>query len=289
MFCTHCGSQVKDNAKFCAACGQAVGTPEGASNPAPTITKKKAMPFWLKIVTALAILALIFVSMGILFTEGIVEVVDEQLATLKTHDITKAYYAYTAHKFQQTTSLEQFKAFVKAYPELSNIQSTHFSERAIKEGVSTIKGTLTSANGVKIPIEYQLIKEEGKWKILSIQLLAAAHELTAEEKEASEAIINTVKGQLEALRNHDLTKAYESFTAPEFKTATNAEVFKAFVERFPILTNHTHAEYALEGMSPEAAILKASLDGDGKTPVGIEYNMIKKDGVWKIWSLRVLE
>jgi hypothetical protein len=150
--------------------------------------KKKAMPFWLKIVTAIAILALIIVSIGILFTEGIVEVVDDQLAALKSHDVTKAYYAYTAHQFQSATSLEQFKAFVKTHPELSDIQSTHFRDRSIKDGVSTLKGTLTAANNVKIPIEYQLTKEGGKWKIINIQfqLLTESTVLTTDLKEANE-------------------------------------------------------------------------------------------------------
>lgn len=288
MFCTHCGSQVKDNAKFCGACGQPIGAPEGHESPSQPLMKKKAMPFWLKIVTALAILALIVVSIGILFTESIVEVVDDQLAALKSHDITKAYYAYTTNQFQTATSLEQFKAFVNAHPELSDIQSTHFSDRSIKEGVSTLKGVITTSKNLKLPIEYQLTKEGGKWKILNIQLLSELTTLTADEKEANEEILATVKGQLEALRNHDLTKAYENFTTPEFKAATSAEAFKAFLERFPILTNHTHAEFALEGISPDLAILKASLDGEGKTPVGVQYNMVKKDGTWKVWSLRVI-
>lgn len=289
MFCTHCGSQIKDNAKFCAACGQPSVAAEGHTTPPPQpLVQKKAMPFWLKIVTALAILALIVVSMGILFTESIVEVVDDQLDTLKSNDVTKAYYAYTSSGFQKSTTLEKFKQFIKSYPELSHIQSSHFSERGIKDDISTIKGTLTSTNNVKIPVEYQLIKEDGKWKILNMQLLTTANELTVEEKDERERIIATVKAQLEALKDKEVTKAYENFTTPEFKAATDAEAFKGFIERFPVLSNHTHAEYALEGISPEVAILKATLEEGGK-PVGVEYNMSKKDGSWKVWSIRILE
>ncbi len=288
MFCTHCGAKLKEGAKFCASCGQPVVKDEEHGQPPQPLVKKKKMPFWLKLVAALAVLALIVVSVGILFTESIVEVIDEQLVALKANDVTKAYYAYTSKDFQKATSLDKFKQFVKAYPEFSKVQSTHFSERSIKDSISTIKGTLTSADNVRIPVEYQLIKENGKWKILNIQLVAIEADLTVEEKASSEAIITIVKGQLEALKSHDINKAYENFTSPEFKTGTDLKAFTEFVKRFPILSDYKNAEYTLEGINPEVAKLKASLHSDGSV-TNIEYNFIKQDGNWKVWSLRVME
>lgn len=181
MFCSQCGAKVEEGAHHCTSCGHFIR--EGGSGSPQLTVKKKAMPFWFKIIAALSVIALIIVAMGIFFTESIVEVVDEQLSTLRTNDITKAYYAYTSKDFQSTTTLEQFKQFIKVYPAFLNIQSVHFSERSIKDNVSTIKGYLTTLQNEKLPVEYQLIKEDGKWKILNIRLLSSEAELMKEERE----------------------------------------------------------------------------------------------------------
>ena len=90
MFCSRCGTQVEANYKYCPNCGASLNTTTTSSSPIETpqtppnntdsqVVKKKPMPFWLKLASLLAVLALIGVTAGILFTESWVDVVDHQL------------------------------------------------------------------------------------------------------------------------------------------------------------------------------------------------------------------
>lgn len=131
---------------------------------------RKRMPFWFKLAAFIAFLALVGVTWGILFTESLVDVVDHQLGAFRDKDFVKAY-SYTSKDFQETTTLDQLRHFTEAYPIFLNSQAAHFAKRSIKDDVGILRGNLTSQDLLKIPVEYQLVKEENKWKILSIRLL----------------------------------------------------------------------------------------------------------------------
>lgn len=288
MFCIKCGAKVNDNAKQCESCGHVIQLKDESQAPPIATVQKKAMPFWFKILAALAVLALIIVVMGILFTESIVEVVDEHLTTLRANDQTKAYYAYTSKNFQETTNLENFKKFLKAHPVFLNVQSTHFSERSIKNNISTIKGTLTTDHNEKIPVEYQLIKEDGKWKILNIQLLSSEEDITFDEAAGTEAAIAVIKEQLNAIALNNLTEAYQQYSSKEYKEATSLAAFNDFIHNYPIFTQHDKIEYSVVGIHPNVAKFTMTFHADNKT-VEMEYVLIKEDGNWKIRSTHILE
>jgi hypothetical protein len=136
-----------------------------------TNTTKKTMPLWFKIVCTLSVVALMLVIGGILFTESWVGVVERQLNELKEGDIEQAYYLYTSKEFQITTPFDKFRSFIEAHPILFQKPSARFPTRSLHQNVSTLQGKLTNFNHKPIPIEYQLIKEGGKWKILSIHFI----------------------------------------------------------------------------------------------------------------------
>jgi hypothetical protein len=169
-FCSKCGTKVDENEKFCLFCGTPV---EESIAPTSTTAMKKKMPLWFKILIGLSVLLLIGVTAGILFTEHLVDVIDNQLEALKNSDITKAYYGYTSKEFQAVTSLEQYQQFVESYPAFLNNQSAHFTQRSIQNNICTLKGNLTSQDHTNTPVEYKLIKEDKKWKILSIRILSS--------------------------------------------------------------------------------------------------------------------
>ena len=76
MFCSDCNTKVEDSYKFCPNCGAKLDSLPPPEEPNTPIVKKKPMPFWFKLVALLAVLALIGVTAGILFTESWVDVVD---------------------------------------------------------------------------------------------------------------------------------------------------------------------------------------------------------------------
>ncbi len=124
------------------------------------------------------VLALIFIALlvyiGLLIslvlyaTSGVTGAAREQLNALRAHDFAKAY-SYTSAAFKRATSLQQFTEFVRAYPSLIENRDSTFNERSIDQnGTGTIRGTVEGADGSTTPIVYELIKENGEWKIQSI-------------------------------------------------------------------------------------------------------------------------
>lgn len=79
MFCKHCGKSIVDNAKFCAACGNAVSVPV-AETPKQVVTEKnlKGLGGWLVLVILGLFISALFQAYGAyesvtMFTDGTVE------------------------------------------------------------------------------------------------------------------------------------------------------------------------------------------------------------------------
>lgn len=295
MFCSHCGAKIEAGFKYCPVCGATQDEPQPASPAQDPIYKeqdpikplpKKAMPLWFKILIGLALLALIGVTAGILFTESLVDIVDKQLETLHKGDIQKAYSKYTSQDFQSATSLKEFEDFVHSYPIFTNNQSATFTERSMDNHIGTLKGKLTAPDHTATPIEYKLVKENGKWKILSIRLLKP-YRLDSQSKASTNEFIQVVKSQLQALENNQIDSAYEKYSSKEFKEAISLEDFNNFVRKYPIITNHDSVSLHKPLLKKEIGTLAVILH-NGDTAAYLKYYLIFEDDRWKIWSMRIL-
>lgn len=100
-------------------------------------------------------------------TSVLVDIVDNQLTAIKNGDYTKAYY-YNSSVLRNSMTIGQFKALVDHYPPFKNNQSKSFPERKIQVFYGYLKGTLTSKEGMVLPVAYEFIKEPDGWKILNI-------------------------------------------------------------------------------------------------------------------------
>ena len=181
MFCSNCGTQIPENARFCPKCGKAVGD-EGADRGAPaTVAQatvapatggtasvpKRKMALWKKIAIGLVLLIVLAVGLSIMATAPLVKPIEAHLALLKAGDIEGAY-AQTSGVFKQETSREAFVRFIAARPVLKEITSHTFNSRTRENGIGTVSGTLTAQDGTVIPVMYRLVQENGEWRILSI-------------------------------------------------------------------------------------------------------------------------
>lgn len=123
----------------------------------------------MKILKGFGIFIVIVILLALFFTQGIADTAKSQLKALRDGDMIKAY-SYTSKDFRSSTSLENFQKFVDNYPSLKNNKDVSFSDRETSNGIGKLKGTLKSTDGGSTPIEYELVKENGEWKILSIKL-----------------------------------------------------------------------------------------------------------------------
>lgn len=123
---------------------------------------------------ALILAAVLFVITTIaviifLFSHGLSTIAESQLTAIRDHDLQKAY-AMTTNAFKNQTSFEIFKEYINAYPVLSDNKSVDFNEVKIEEDFGYLSGIITAKNGNTMQIEYQFIRENGKWRIQAIRL-----------------------------------------------------------------------------------------------------------------------
>jgi len=131
------------------------------------------MPKWLKIVLivfgCLAVLVGAIIGLAFWATSGPVKAVDDELALLHNGKIEEAYNA-TAKDFQNTITLDQFKAYLDAYPSFKNNKSVSWSSREINNDQGKLDGELKAADGGVTPLEVVLIKENDVWRVLSFEV-----------------------------------------------------------------------------------------------------------------------
>lgn len=108
-------------------------------------------------------------SFSILSTDKMDNAVNKQLAALRKDDIIKAY-SYTSDDFKRNSSLHEFKKFVYAYSTLYHNDKVSFEETNENNLDGTINGVLYSKEGNANSVKYQLVKQDGQWKINRITL-----------------------------------------------------------------------------------------------------------------------
>ncbi len=287
MQCSKCGAIVDSGDKFCPSCGEKMPQPLGEvqtnqQTNQPQV-KKKPMPRWFKILILLTFLALVAVSAAILFTESIVDVVEKQTENLRQGNIEKAYQAYTSKDFQAATSLDQFKEFVHAYPILQNNHSAIFPQRSIKDNITTLRGKIMANEQISTPIEYRLIKENGKWKILSVRLLKVQSQNSAEKRE----LIKLARAQLNEIQKLNIASAYENYTSDEFKKATSPDNFEKFIKKYPILVERHLTSFHNAIIQGQAGRLSVILRSDLYVAY-LKYYFVFENNAWRISSMRIL-
>lgn len=290
MQCSKCGTTVDPGHKFCPTCGEKISqmltetqmTAEDKQTNQSQV-KKKPMPRWFKILIFLTLLALVAVSGAILFTESIVDVVEKQIEYLRQGNIEKAYRSYTSKDFQAATSLEQFREFVQAYPILQNNHSAIFPQRSIKDHMTTLRGKIMANDHISTPVEYRLIKEDGKWKILSVRLLKVQSQNSVEKRE----LIKLTRSQLNDIQIGNIANAYENFASDEFKKATSLENFENFIKKYPILVERHLTSFHNAIIQDQTGRLSVILRSDQYVAY-LKYYYVYENNAWKILSMRIL-
>jgi len=150
------------------------GTPEKILTPPPEekegMGKYIALAFSGCLVVALFFGAIFYFVFHI--TSGPVDVVNRQLDAIREGDLDKAY-SYCSRAFQQSTNLNSFRYFVESHPLLRRAKDFSSPDRQISGSTAKLSGTINVLDGSKLPVEYQMVNENGSWKIQYIDLKAS--------------------------------------------------------------------------------------------------------------------
>lgn len=301
MLCTHCGAKLDAQSNFCPNCGQKVSENIGEGREDIPAQLKK-VPLWFKAIIALTSLGIIMGTVVALLQEDATDVVKQQLQALKEDHLTEAYYNYTSKGFREATSLEQFRDFVKGHSAFIKNSSVEFIERNIHDDEGLLEASLSSINGTTTHIDFQMIREGDKWKILSIRIedVAKPHPKNSSDpndnKEHVEQTTNAedvpllfpVKEQLRAFKEGDISGSYQNVISKKFAENTPLEEFKNYIQNHPTFLHYTSVKYSDLKQNNRKGSVKATLiSPQGKAIV--EYELLKEGNAWKIWSLHLDE
>lgn len=274
MFCSNCGSTLKENARFCPNCGKSL--------------KRGGFSLLKNILIAAGLLAALFFLLGYFYKGDLDETVKGQLSALKSNKLTEAYYGYTSKDFQETNSFEKFKEFIRSFPLLQSFKRMTLGRPSVKDDLADIKVVLESNEEVDGEISYKLIKEDNKWKIIGIQITEFQKPGSEEQSTATAALIAPVELQLKALQENNLLEAYKNNTTKEFQKQIPFEDFKTYALKYPILTKQKHYDFKEHYTSDDKGVVTVVLNPEDEA-IPIRYILVKEDGTWKIQLMRIGE
>lgn len=102
-------------------------------------------------------------------SEQLEQVIGGQLRALMEGDTSLAYYAYSSSDFKKVVSLVAFKQFFSVNRILT-LQTKIDLEKPTFDGpLAKVKGKLMGGTDV-LPVEYELIQEDGAWKIYRFEI-----------------------------------------------------------------------------------------------------------------------
>lgn len=120
------------------------------------------------VISFLFVYLILLVSLIFAFTGPMTMTIREQLNAIQSNDMNKAY-SFMATETKANVSLDTFKNYISHYPTMSSYKSITIPERKIDNDKGHATVTLETNEGKKLTFEYDLIKENGTWKILAIQ------------------------------------------------------------------------------------------------------------------------
>lgn len=169
MNCKHCGTTLDSQAKFCPKCGYSLSENQNDSHTDQSHSTLKS-PWWFKALLCFVVIVICGSVFMALLSEDITDTVEDQLKAIRKGEISEAYHNFTSKRFQDSTSFDIFEQFVHKYPAFSENKSIQFNDRNVNDHIGILETILITTNNEHIPVEFKLVKEADKWKILSLRI-----------------------------------------------------------------------------------------------------------------------
>src|SRR5690606_28439929 len=89
--------------------------------------------------------------------------------------------------------------------------ATHWSSRSVGNGRGSLVGSITTEGGEHVPVEIDLVKEQGQWKIFAIRSIPATAGVSntpkglPDESEQVTLVIESMEAFVDAVAAQDMT------------------------------------------------------------------------------------
>jgi hypothetical protein len=145
--------------------------------PPPPAPPPTPLPAWLRFIGigcgALLLLGMVAGSLFYLViqkaTEGPAGTVDAFLTAAGSGDYDMAH-GYFSEDLKRVQPLDQFSAQAAAHQQLFQVQDTTFNNRSVDLKGAKLSGSVTLTGGNELPASFELVKENGQWRLTSYQL-----------------------------------------------------------------------------------------------------------------------
>ena len=101
-------------------------------------------------------------------TRDLLNVIHSFLNVVRNKDFSSAYNQFTSQNFHENNSLKDFEDFMQKHPEFLKSSGSSFEKLTYNNNIATFNGKLFLSDKMYMPVEFDLIQDEGKWKILHI-------------------------------------------------------------------------------------------------------------------------
>jgi hypothetical protein len=132
----------------------------------------------LKIVIGIAVVIVLAIAAVFYFTGGMVDTATAFFEAVKKQDIATAH-SYLSEDFKANTNEAALKTFLSKTA-LLKFKETSWSNRQISGGRGELSGSVITETGGNVPIKLTFVKENGTWKIYSIQKPSAGVQVESE-------------------------------------------------------------------------------------------------------------
>lgn len=214
----------------------------------------------------------------------IIEMIDYHLRALRDQDIARAYNT-TSKEFRNATPPEGFKKFIDSFPILTAHKHVDVKIEALQKNRADVI-VILNPEKESIPVEYQLVKEGGLWKIWNIQVISRTSPAISNLLANPELLKQPIQDQLSALKNKEVVKAYDLYTSNQFKKTVSLDVFKQFLIDFPVLSNYDSIKFSTPSIHKGTGLITVELHNEGEITV-FGYTLGIEEEKWKIWGLEV--
>jgi len=213
-------------------------------------------------------------------------VIKNQLSAIKSNNFDKAY-SFNSKEFREATSSQSFQEYIKQYPFLQNSQVSYSNPVEMNQTMAVL--VTFNGQGNSSDIEYRLVKEDGQWKIWSMNVVRNSANMAARPNSIkSEELQSTIQGQLAAARKGDSNKAYEQFTSKAFKESTSKSAFESFLGKNSVLSKNAGVVFGNLSFENDIGTYDATLtSADGETEP-VKYRLVYEDNGWKILTINIL-
>lgn len=248
----------------------------------------------------LIIIAIVVASIGIIIgvvfylTSGATKSANNFFSLIKSGNIDNAYQSLS-QQFKEKTTSEQFEIFVKTYS-IIDFDSVFWNSRSMNPSVTELEGSIKTKNGKTIPVKVDLVKEDGQWKILSIDVKGGIPQVKTipSDSDLVKLVNNSIQLFGQAVKGDDFSIFYSSISKLWQGQTTSEklrDIFNSFVDQKIDITilNDTTPVFSEKPTIDEngVLILKGYYSYKDYQPVNFQVKYIYEYPDWKLIGIKV--